>query len=128
MMPTSTSAPANLAAVPPRPPRHRVPIARSYLRELAVRCRAVGLQRVADAAVPTIHINTLRRTLAGDSGRNPTLDTIAAVNRALGKLGGRPMPPPVVAVKSDEHYQKIALAERLDTVDLVRIDRKRRRK
>jgi len=115
--------------VPPRPPRHRVPIAREYLRELRQRCEAAGLARVAERG--GIHRNTLRRTLAGADGRHPTLDTIAAVLRALAEEEGpdvEPMPPPVIAVRGRAHYRKIMLADRLNLADLARIADKRRRK
>ena len=117
-----------MPAVPPRPPRHRVPIARSYVAELRRRCEAAGLGKVAVAA--GIHRNSLRRTLTSAEGRHPTLDTIASVRRALARIEGpdvEPMPEPLVAVKDTEHHRKIRIAEQLPLADLTRIARKKRR-
>ena len=87
------------------PPRSRPPIARSYLRELAARVRAVGIERVAEAT--GLHRNSIRRTITSEDGRGPTLDTIAAIRDALVKLGAEPMPPPLVAVRDSAHYRAI---------------------
>lgn len=110
--------------VPPRPPRHRVPIAREYLRELAARVRAVGIARVAKAS--GLHKNSVRRTINSEDGRNPTLDTIAAIRRALEKLepDADPPPPPLVAVRGVEHARYIALADKLTPGALAEVTRR----
>jgi len=106
--------------MPPRAPKYPTTIAPSYLADLRRRVEDAGVVAVARAAGMTRQ--TAWRALGGDEARRPNVDAIERIRRALAKVApDAAPPPPIVAVRSAAHHAWIALADRLEPAELVRV-------